>query len=221
MSKYVNVHTHLDPEENVISVMHVNAGEFPVDPTQGYYSVGLHPWYILESTWKEKWEKLKFEVKHPAVLAIGESGLDKVCDTPFSLQVDVFTAMIELSEFIQKPLIIHCVRAFQEIIELHKKFQPQQKWIIHGFNRNQNIASSLLDQGIILSFGSEIMKSDSPVIEVLKNISSKAFFLESDNKEISMDALYLTTASIRNENVEEMKKTLFNNFRYVFKYAGS
>lgn len=221
MSKYVNVHTHLTQNENVISIMHVNASEFINEPTSGFYSVGFHPWYIHESTWKEKLEKLKTEVKHPAVLAIGESGLDKVCETPFSLQVDVFTAMIELSESIQKPLIIHCVRAFQEIIELHKKFHPQQPWIIHGFNRNQNMASSLLDQGIMLSFGADVMKQDSPILEVIKNISHSAFFLESDNKNISLDELYLTAANIRNENVEDMKEILFNNFKTVFKYAGS
>jgi TatD DNase family protein len=221
MSKFINVHTHLTQDENVISIMHVHASEFLDEPAPGFYSVGFHPWYIHESTWNEKLEKLKAEVKHPAVLAIGESGLDKVCETPFSLQEDVFTAMIELSESIQKPLIIHCVRAFQEIIELHKKFQPQQPWIIHGFNRNQNLASSLLDRGIMLSFGAEVMKQDSPVLEVLKNISSLAFFMESDNKNISMEELYLTAANMRNEKMEDMKEILFNNFKSVFKYAGS
>ncbi|MBK7683811.1 MAG: TatD family hydrolase [Bacteroidia bacterium] len=221
MSKYVNVHTHLNQNENVISIQHVHAGELDEETSIGLFSVGFHPWYIQESSWKEKLDKMRTEVKHPTVLAIGESGLDKVCETPFSLQEDVFTAMIELSESIQKPLIIHCVRAFQEIIELHKKFQPQQPWIIHGFNRNQNLASSLLDRGIMLSFGAEVMKQDSPVLEVLKNISSLAFFMESDNKNISMEKLYLTAANIRNVKMEEMKEILFNNFKSVFKYAGS
>ncbi|MBK9637748.1 MAG: TatD family hydrolase [Bacteroidetes bacterium] len=221
MSKYVNVHTHLEQNENVISIMHVNAGDFSAESAHGFYSVGFHPWYIHESIWKDKMEKLKVEVKHPTVLAIGESGLDKVCETPFSLQLEVFVVMIELSESTKKPLIIHCVRAFQEIIELHKKFQPVQHWIIHGFNRNQNIASALLHQGIFLSFGADVMNSDSPVLEVLKNISSHEFFLESDTKDISMDELYLTVASIREEKVEAMKESLFNNFKNVFKYAGS
>ncbi|MFN0189762.1 MAG: TatD family hydrolase [Bacteroidia bacterium] len=221
MSKYVNVHTHLAQDENVISIQHVHAGEFDEEPTKGLFSVGFHPWYIDESSWRKTLGKLKTEVQHSAVLAIGESGLDKVCETPFSFQMDVFTAMIELSESIQKPLIIHCVRAFQEVIALHKKVQPKQDWIIHGFNRNQNIASSLLDQGIMLSFGAEVMKQDSPILEVLKNIPTNEFFLESDNKEISMDELYSKAANIRNENLEVMKENLFTNFKGVFNYAGS
>ena len=221
MCKFINVHTHLAQDENVINIQHVHAGELDEETSKGLFSVGFHPWYIQESSWKEKLEKMRTEVKHPAVLAIGESGLDKVYETPFSLQVDVFTAMIELSEATKKPLIIHCVRSFQEIIELHKKIKPQLPWIIHGFNRNQNIASSLLDQGIMLSFGAEVMKQESPILEVLKNIPSTDFFLESDNKEISMDELYSKAASIRNENVEDMKVILFNNFKTVFKYAGS
>ena len=221
MCKYVNVHTHFDQNENVINIKHVHAGELDKEPTKGLFSVGFHPWYIQESSWKEKLEKMRAEVKHPAVLAIGESGLDKVCETPFSLQVDVFTAMIELSESIQKPLIIHCVRAFQEVIELHKKIQPKQYWIIHGFNRNQNIASSLLEQRILLSFGGNLLKSESSIFEVLKNIPTNEFFLESDNKEISMDELYSKAANIRNENLEVMKENLFTNFKRVFNYAGS
>ncbi len=221
MCKFINVHTHLAQDDNVISIQHVHAGELDKEPTKGLFSVGFHPWYIQESSWKEKLEKMRTEVKHPAVLAIGESGLDKVCKTPFSLQVDVFTAMIELSESIQKPLIIHCVRAFQEVIELHKKIQPKQHWIIHGFNRNQNIASSLLDQRILLSFGGNLLKSESSIFEVLKNIPSNEFFLESDSKEIGMDELYLKAAIIRNENLEVLKENLFINFKRVFNYAGS
>lgn len=221
MSRYVNVHTHLDQKENVISIKHVNAGDFFDESSAEFYSIGFHPWYLDESTWKEKLEKMKTAVRHQSVLAIGESGLDKVCETPFSLQLEVFTAMIELSESIQKPLIIHCVRAFQEMIELHKKFHPNQQWIIHGFNRNQNIASTLLDQGIFLSFGGDIMKSDTPIVEVVKNISPNVFFLESDNKDINMDELYSNAARIRNESMVTLKEILFNNFKSVFKYAGS
>ena len=221
MCKYVNVHTHLAQDENVISIQHVHAGELDEEPTKGLFSVGFHPWYIQKSSWKEKLEKMRAEVKHPAVLAIGESGLDKVCETPFTLQMEVFTAMIELSESIQKPLIIHCVRAFQEVIELHKKVQPKQHWIIHGFNRNENIASSLLDQRILLSFGSDLLKSESPILKVLKIIPSNEFFLESDNKEIGMDELYSKAANIRTENLEVMKEYLFTNFKRVFNYAGS
>ncbi len=221
MSKFINVHTHLAQDQNVLSIQHVHAGELDEEPTKGLFSVGFHPWYIDESTWKKTLGKLKTEVKHSGVLAIGEAGLDKVCEIPFSLQMEVFIAMIELSEFIQKPLIIHCVRAFQEIIELHKKFQPQQHWIIHGFNRNQNIASSLLDQQILLSFGSDLFKPESPILEVLKKIPSNEFFLESDNKQISMDELYSKAANIRNENVEVMKENLYTNFKRVFNYAAS
>lgn len=221
MCKFINVHTHLAQDENVISIKHVHAGELDEESAKGLFSVGFHPWYINESTWKEKLKKLKKEVKLPSVLAIGESGLDKVCETPFPLQIDVFTAMIELSETIQKPLIIHCVRAFHEVIELHKKIQPKQPWIIHGFNRNEKIASSLLDQRILLSFGGDLLKTESPILEVLKNIPSREFFLESDNKEIKMDELYSKAANIRNENVEVMKENLYTNFKRVFNYAGS
>jgi TatD DNase family protein len=221
MAKWVNVHTHVKPDVNALCVQHVNASEFVPGNTDEMYSVGFHPWYIEESTWKEKYKKLQKEVSDNSVVAIGESGLDKVCDTPFPLQLEVFSAMIDLSETVQKPLIIHCVRAFNEIVECSKKFQPKQRWIIHGFNRNQNIASSLLEQNIILSFGTEVLKENSPALEVLKSVSIDSFFLESDTSELKMELIYERAAMLRNESIEALKESLYTNFKSIFKNAGS
>lgn len=221
MVNWVNVHTHVEQDANTVYIQHVNAGEFVVGDDTKLCSVGFHPWYINEHTWRDTNEKLKGEVLHESVVAIGESGLDKVCVTPFSLQTEVFSEMILLSESVQKPLIIHCVRAFNEIIELNKKFHPKQRWIIHGFNRNQNIASSLLDQQMILSFGTEILKEDSPSLEVIKSISENSFFLESDNSDVKMEFMYNRAAHLRNENVEVLKERLYSNFINIFKNARS
>lgn len=221
MAKWVNVHTHLKQDVNTACIQQVNAGEWVLVNSDDLYSVGFHPWNIDEHSWQKTNEKLKCEVLHSSVVAIGESGLDKACTTPFSLQTDVFTAMIELSESVQKPLIIHCVRAFNEIIELNKKYLPTQCWIIHGFNRNQNIASSLLDQQMILSFGAEILKNDSPSLEVLKNIPENSFFLESDTSDVKMELIYNRAAHLRQENVEALKERLYSNFINIFKHARS
>lgn len=221
MTKWVNIHTHVKQGADTVYIQHVNAGEFVVGNAAEMCSVGFHPWSIDEYSWKETNEKLKAELLHESVVAIGESGLDKVCATPFSLQVDVFSAMIEHSESLQKPLIIHCVRAFNEIIELNKKYLPTQYWILHGFNRNQNIASSLLDQQMILSFGTEILKNDSPSLEVLKNIPENSFFLESDTSEVRMELIYQRAAHLRKENVEVLKERLYSNFNNIFKNARS
>jgi TatD DNase family protein len=77
-------------------------------------------------------EKLKDE----NCFALGECGLDKITASDFELQKVVFKKQIQLSEKHQKPLIIHCVKAHQELIEIKKELKPKQVWIFHGFNTN-------------------------------------------------------------------------------------
>lgn len=91
----------------------------------GKYSAGLHPWYIDETGWKTSFEALKQFSLQNQVIAIGECGLDKVCKTSFSLQQEVFIAQLLWANEINKPLIIHCVKAFDEILGLLKKHSKE------------------------------------------------------------------------------------------------
>ena len=118
-----------------------------------YCSAGLHPWYLSVETFDAASDWLLEQAQSPQVIAIGEAGLDKLISPPWALQLAAFQRCVEISETTQKPLLIHCVRAFNEIIALKKLAQPQQPWIFHGFNKNQQTADMLLNEGCFLSFG--------------------------------------------------------------------
>lgn len=59
----------------------------------------------------------------------------------------------ELSETLGKPLILHIVKSFPEIIALKKQWKPAQPWIIHGFRGKPQLARELLAHGFHLSYG--------------------------------------------------------------------
>lgn len=68
-------------------------------------------------------------------------------------QTELLRIHFELSETLGKPMILHIVRAFSEIIALKKLWHPSRPWIIHGFRGKSQLARQLLDHGFYLSFG--------------------------------------------------------------------
>lgn len=125
--------------------------EFNPAPGQ-FYSVGIHPWNT-DGDITAQIELLTKVASNPAVVAIGEAGIDLLKGGPMFRQLQAFNACIQISESLQKPLIIHCVKAYDVIAGLHRDLLPSQQWILHGFRGNPQIARMLTDKGIALSFG--------------------------------------------------------------------
>lgn len=141
----VDVHTHVPAPDGRAIVS--------ATPGQGlgsapYYSVGIHPWEADAS----QLAALETIAADKRVVAIGECGLDKLRGPDMqSVQMPVFVAQAQLAEKLGKPLIIHCVRAYGEVMTLHRRMQPSVPWIMHGFNRSDNLARQLTEAGIYLS----------------------------------------------------------------------
>ena len=117
-----------------------------------YRSVGLHPWYQEDLT-ERGLASLDTALRQPQVIALGEAGLDKVCDTPLAQQIHFFCEQVSLAEERELPVFIHLVRAQDELLRLKKELRPHQPWIIHGFRGKGTQAEQLLRQGFYLSFG--------------------------------------------------------------------
>lgn len=181
----VDIHTHHEREGAIFSCMPSS-----FHPTEGrYYSVGIHPWYITDK-YAEEWEVLQQIASDEQILAIGETGLDKLTGPNMALQLEVFEQHVELSEQIKKPLIIHSVRTSNELISLKKRYTPSVPWIIHGFRGNENIASQLIEHDIYLSFGEKYQQ------KALLNIPMNRVLLETDDSPEDIMQLYSRAASI-------------------------
>ncbi len=179
-----------------------------------YHSRGIHPWYI-ESNYQQQLNSLEKDLTHPKCLALGESGLDKLCKIDFNVQLKVFREQIELSEKFKKPIIIHCVKASNELFQLKKELNPSQPWIWHGFNKF-NLLHLTIENGIIPSFGETILHNHSLQHE-LKKLESHQFLLETDTSTFTIQVIYSKVARLKNRKIEQLQKEQMANFEYIFR----
>lgn len=177
-------------------------------------SCGLHPWYLDEHTVEVEWTKLQSVAIADEVVAIGECGLDKVCKTDWEVQVHWFEQQVVLANAIQKPLIIHCVRAYDEVLQVLTKTKNKMPVIFHGFNKKESLAKQLVDQGFYLSFGSHLEKKE--IQEIVKGIRTDRFFLENDQSDLSIAHVHLLAAKAKGCSVENIIEQTWANARTVF-----
>lgn len=144
-----------------------------------HYSLGAHPWYA-EDFLPASLEALHAHIQHhpKGLCAIGECGLDKLCTTPFETQIEGFRLQIQLAERYHYPLIIHLVKAWDELLSLRKELKPQMPWIIHGFRGKPTQAEQLLRSGLLLSFSKHYHPESLRLAQAYD-----ALFLESDDHE--------------------------------------
>ena len=172
----------------------------------GYYSVGIHPWHIDKNLMPE----VRKLVTLPSVVAIGETGLDKNKGN-LSLQQDIFEEHIRLSEETKKPLIIHCVKAWDDLFRIQKSFKPSMPWIIHGFRGNGNLAAQLLNAGMYLSFG---LHNNAESLKAAWD--KKRLFTETDDMDINIREVSTTIAGKLNITVKELLDEVRENLIYFF-----
>ncbi len=223
MIPYIDIHTHYPPPEGVLAIQNLMNPDTASSmlEQEGLFSIGIHPRHIHPDHWLDDVETLRKLIHHPKVLAIGEAGLDGLADLPLSLQQDVFSAMVALSEESGKPLIIHAVRTHQQIALLHRNLKPAQAWIIHGFNMRQSIAQGLSSHHIFLSFGEALLHHQAPATTAAAEVPLELLFLESDDRTIAIELLYQRVASLRNMETELLKENIYHRFCKIFGYAGS
>lgn len=117
------------------------------------YSVGLHPWYV-PADWSAALSGLEAWLTHPQVVALGECGLDRLTATPYDLQLRAFRAQLRLAQAHRLPLVIHCVRAWDDVLAFLRQEGPwTEPVLIHGFRGKPQQARQLLAHGLSLSFG--------------------------------------------------------------------
>lgn len=97
----INLHTHRQTKEGEKSIrsLYENFGE----AAWAGYSIGVHPCHISKP-WLAQFEEIKDHSRLSNVVAIGETGLDKICSTEWPLQQLSFTAHIQWAVFPTKAI---------------------------------------------------------------------------------------------------------------------
>ena len=175
-------------------------------------SVGIHPWYITENRLEEMLAFLQEVAVLPVVKCIGEAGLDTLRGGDMAVQEMVFTRQIRIAEAVGKPVVIHCVRAFNELMALVKRVKPAVPVIIHGFSRKPELARKLVSAGFYLSFGKDLLNKPH-VQEAFRVTPADRLFLETDDREdLSIREVYEKAAAIRGISLEELQEITNQNY---------
>lgn len=214
LADYIDIHTHHNVGEGLFITNRYQA--FDKAAEGGLCSLGLHPWYLTEAGFDNEFAQLAKYAALPNVAAIGECGLDKVTETPWELQEKAFRAQIQLANRLQKPLVIHCVRTYDEVLHILKQERVQVPVIFHGFNKNAQVAKRILDNGYYVSFGAALLKEQSLAITALKYCPETRFFLETDDADVSISQIYEKAADIRKTGTDALILQLQKNFQAVF-----
>ena len=208
-----NLHTHnYTANSDILEV--VNRYPYEVIDVP-YFSSGIHPWYIDMDKLEEYLSVIDERLAMNNCLALGECGLDKRIEIPMDIQQQVFEKQLVLAKKQQKPVILHCVAAYQEIIEVKKRMNIEVPMIIHGFSKNAQVAKQLLDNGFYLSFGKYLLRNPE-LEEVFAGVPDDKFFLETDTIEEGLELVYEKAAAARNIDIQELKNIVSNNFKTVF-----
>jgi len=216
-SSYLDLHCHRQPPPPHPAIISLDANQDQLESSGYYYSLGLHPWFLTQQTYQAGLLILQTALTQDKnLLAIGECGLDKTTACDFSLQLAAFNSQILLAEYYQKPLIIHCVKAFNELMQLKKQTKPRQAWIIHGFNRNPALAGQLLTQGFYLSLGHALLNPNSHAAQLLPSLPLQQLFLETDTAELPISAIYAAAANRLGLPVNTLQQQILDNFNRVF-----
>lgn len=223
-SPFIDMHTHqrLPLMENretaqVISIYNLEPEEYGEKATESLrLSAGIHPYRLLEKkAIEEELQVIERLCAENRIQFIGECGLDSLKGPDLRSQEETFCAHIHLAEQYHKPLIIHCVRAFDALIRIKKRQGIQVPAIIHGYHKSPEMARQLYDHGFILSFGKGMMRPESPTAKALVETwkAELPFFLETDGSGMDIRNVYEAASNLLKTSTDPLKDAIFATWK--------
>lgn len=213
-----DIHTHKNELKErasgyqVRSLISVSPNQFLSDKElqkYDFFSCGIHPWATGGSD--KEIESLIDIAQDERVLAIGEVGLDKLRGASIKEQIEVFRAQIRLAISLHKPLVIHCVKAWNELIALRKEFKADIPWILHGYRGGVEQTKQLVKFGFEFSIGEKYNR------ESLAHIPLDSIFCETDDSEISIRKVYERVSMSLGLSFEQFAEKMEGNTRKYFR----
>lgn len=209
MVPFLNIHTHHpDSREEVLSILCCEPSAFlKGEVCANSVSIGHHPWKVGRQSGAEL-AAMAHLLQQKQVVAVGEIGLDKVCETEFSLQTEFFKTQLRMAACVQKPVIVHCVKAWEELLAVLAQIDNLPPVVIHGFRGKPQLAEQLVRHNCFLSFGQKFNA------DTLRSLPLGSFFLETDDEpEVDIMDVYKNVASLLGLDVEVLKSVVYEAWK--------
>ena len=223
----VDFHTHLDRQQplsvskDVVRIISVPLSEAALElPENCFATLELHPWQ--GEPWSEGFartaEKSRF-------IGIGEVGLDRLKGKlPLSEQMAIFSQTAMLAQKLNKPLTVHCVKCFSELLQIYKALKWQVPTVIHYFCGKLELAEQLWhNTRFVLSLPPKIYAQKS-LLDFLKE--HKEFLdrivLETDDPTAGdIEQHYQIMAERLDIGLPELQELMYKQFERLYNNAGN
>jgi TatD DNase family protein len=216
--EYIDIHTHNSKSaEGIFAVENIMAHENmkPKKISARAFTAGIHPWHLNENNREQLLEYVRNIAGNPDLIAFGEAGFDKLRGPSIELQKSTFTEQVKIAGENQKPLVIHCVRSWDELLAAHKNLKPLTPWLVHGFRGKKELALQLIKRGMYLSFWFDfVMRPESA--DLLRFLPKERIFLETDGADVDIREIYRKVSGDLEISIDELKERILNNFNLLF-----
>jgi len=239
---YIDIHTHYGTKASAgtFSVISLMAHEeiFPESTPGIAFTFGIHPWFLTPTNHDRQLKDLKRIARNSAVIAIGEAGFDKIKGPDNDLQRRTFEEQAAVAEAMNKPLVIHCVRAWDELLKAHKRLKPSRHWLVHGFRGNKDLAGQLVSKNMFLSFWFDFVNRPEATPQLvsknmflsfwfdfvnrpeatplIRSLPVERIFLETDGSGVDIKDIYKKVSEDLEMEIEELKGITYRNFKVFF-----
>lgn len=215
---YINFHCHKPNEcHRGLAVYSMNLNDICNDEIPENSTIGIHPWQCEHPDVNGWIKQMDFWAQSPNVLGIGEIGLDRLKGGNLDLQTRILLTQVDIAQKVDKPIILHCVRAWSELMKAlsNPEFSTIKK-AIHGFRGKSDIANQLIKQDYYLSFGAILVDPTPELAETLTTVPLNRLFFETDTSEMPIGEVYAAASDILDIRVEDLAQQVERNFAAFF-----
>lgn len=213
MHPFINIHTHSIAEDGSDFILNLKQDQ--ADGSSTLKSFGIHPWDIEKTNINSRLGEIEALCVENRLIAIGEAGIDRAVKIPLELQILVFEKQLALAERFQLPVIIHCVRAWNDVLMIRKKGKYTTPWIFHGYNGNLQTSRQIINSGCFLSFGKALLMN-TKLQETFKALPLNVVFFETDDADIKIEEVYQKAVELYDICTEDLKNHIVDNFNRIF-----
>ena len=212
--RFIDVHTHFFNADND-SITDISEN-YRLKNSVKLFSAGIHPKTLKKfEELTDNFRIINLLAQEKNCAAIGECGLDKFSLQRLEEQEKIFEAQIIIAQRFNKPLIIHCVRLYNEVLRILKTADFSLPVIFHSYNGNVQTTKSLLKyDNINFSFSEKTLTG----FKSLEIIPLEKIFTESDmNPDTDFNGLITKVAKIKNVDFQEVADKMKKNFAFFSK----
>lgn len=202
-----DIHHHgNEPRAN--SVNSIMAG-YPLPAGDYLFSIGIHPWHTDNGDLNRLFEQLTEIMTDPRVVAVGETGLDRLRGGDITIQSEIFNRHLGLAIETGKPLIIHTVRATDILLPQLKKAASRIPVVIHGFRGKPAEALQLINAGAFISLGERFNPATAAIIP------DERLLAETDESTLTIQSIISKIAEARHLETPQLEEQIILNTRTV------